>query len=85
FGLFSTVFKPTFAAIVCGGAALGSDWLLERLMGGGKIATALCIIIAAVVYIICLGVSKTFTENDILMLPKGEKLAKVLAKLHWIG
>ena len=25
------------------------------------------------------------TENDIKMLPKGEKLVKLLAKLHWIG
>lgn len=85
FGLFSTVIKPAFAAVLCGGAAFGGYWLLERLMGGGKVATAICIILAALVYVICLGVTKTFTENDILMLPKGEKLAKVLAKLHWIG
>ena len=85
FGLFSTVFKPAFAAALCGAAAyFGFRWLSGPL-GAGKLVTALCIIIAVAVYVICLGVTKTFTELDILMLPKGEKLAKILAKLHWIG
>ena len=84
-GLLSTVFKPTIASLLCGAAAYFGYGLLARALGGGKLVTAICIIIAAVIYAVCLGVSKTFTENDILMLPKGEKLAKILAKLHWIG
>ena len=84
-GLLSTVVKPAIAALLCGATAYFGYALLAGAIGGGKIATAICIILAAAVYAICLGFSKTFTKNDILMLPKGEKLAKMLAKLHWIG
>ncbi len=83
--LLSVIFKPAFAGLVCGLAAFGANLGLNALIGVGKVNTALCIIFAAVIYIICLGVTKAFTENDIKMLPKGEKLAKLLAKLHWIG
>lgn len=83
--LLSVVFKPAFAGLICGAAAYLSNLALNSLIGAGKVNTALCIIIAAVFYIICLGVTRTFTKNDIKMLPKGEKLAKLLAKLHWIG
>ncbi len=83
--LLSVVFKPAFAGIICGVTAYVASLGLTALMGDGKANTAICIIIAAVIYVICLGVMKSFTENDIKMLPKGEKLAKLLAKLHWIG
>lgn len=83
--LISVIFKPAFSGAVCGLAAYLANRGLNSLIGAGKANTALCIIIAAVIYIICLGVTKTFTENDIKMLPKGEKLVKLLAKLHWIG
>lgn len=84
-GVRTTVIKPALCAAACGLAA----WLGYRActgwIGEGKLSTALCIILAGVVYVICLGFSKTFSKNDIFMLPKGEKLAKILAKLHWIG
>ncbi len=83
--LVSTLFKPAFAAIMCGAAALGSYKALALVMGASKLNTAISIIIAALVYAICLGITKSFTENDIKMLPKGEKIAKLLAKINWIG
>jgi len=83
--LVSTLFKPAFAAGMCGLAALGAYKGLELVIGASKVNTAISIIIAALVYAICLGVTKSFTENDIKMLPKGEKLAKLLAKIKWIG
>jgi stage V sporulation protein B len=42
---------------------------------------AICIIFAVVVYIFSLLTTKSVTKNDILMLPKGEKIAKTLEKL----
>ncbi len=81
----SVLFKPAVAGAICGVSAFGANFGLAKLIGTGKANTAICIIIAAFIYVICLGVTKTFTENDIKMLPKGEKLAKLLAKLHWIG
>ncbi len=81
----SVIFKPALAGATCGLAALGANFCLTAVMGAGKVNTALCIIFAGIIYVICLGVTKAFTENDIKMLPKGEKLVKLLAKLHWIG
>ncbi len=83
--LISTLFKPAFAAILCGVAAFGANKALALVIGASKINTAISIIIAALVYAICLGVTRSFTENDIKMLPKGEKIAKLLAKIKWIG
>ncbi len=83
--LLSVILKPAFAGAICGITAYFVNLGLTTLIGEGKVNTALCIIIACVIYVICLGVTKSFTENDIKMLPKGEKLVKLLAKLHWIG
>lgn len=83
--IMSVLVKPAFSGIVCGAAAYFSNRILNNVIGSGKANTLICIIFAAVIYVICLGITKSFTENDIKMLPKGEKLAKLLAKIGWIG
>ena len=62
-----------------------TEYIVQRKKNAVDILIIAGIIIAALVYAICLGVTKSFTENDIKMLPKGEKLAKLLAKIKWIG
>ena len=84
-GVGRTVIKPLVCALLCGATAYFGYELLSGIGLSGKLGTAICIVLAGVVYALCLGVTKTFTKNDILMLPKGEKLVKVLAKLRWIG
>jgi len=42
-------------------------------------------VVAVIIYVIALLVLKAFTKTDLLMLPKGEKIAKALEKRHWIG
>ena len=51
----------------------------------GKIITLASIAIACVVYVIALLLLKAISKDDVLMLPKGQKIAKVLEKHHWIG
>ena len=41
--------------------------------------------IGGFVYLIVVLLLKIITKNDVFMLPKGEKIAKVLEKFHWIG
>ncbi len=84
-GVVRTVIKPLVCALLCGATAYFGYELLSCVGLSGKLGTAICIVLAGTVYALCLGVTKTFTKNDILMLPKGEKLVKVLAKLRWIG
>jgi len=38
-----------------------------------------------VVYAVCLLVSKAITYEDVVMLPKGKKIAKVLEKFDFLG
>ena len=83
---FQSVLKPLFSAILCGVAAYLSYGLFEGIVGDGKaaIATILAIGVAAVVYVFSLFLMRTFTENEICMLPKGNKIVTILAKFKLI-
>ncbi|MBQ8145221.1 MAG: polysaccharide biosynthesis protein [Clostridia bacterium] len=50
-----------------------------------KIATILCIMIAAIGYLFLITKSKTVTEEEILLIPHGEKLKSVLKKLKFLS
>ena len=77
--IYKTILKPFFAALCCGASTLVFDFSYM-----GKLGTALEIVIAAVVYLVALIVLNTFEPDDILTLPKGEKLLNLLIKLKII-
>lgn len=84
---FVSVFlKPLFAGLMCGGAAYLVYSLMYNKMGiGNTISTFISIVAGAVVYFAILLLIKGFAKDDIEMLPKGEKIAKVLEKLKLLG
>lgn len=84
---YSSVFiKPLIAAIVCGLAALYSHSLLaDRLLLNGKISTVLAICVGGALYAVTLLLIKGIARDDVEMLPKGEKFAKVLEKFGLLG
>ncbi len=67
--------KPLLAALLCGLTAF-----LVALLGSSKLITLLAIAVAAVVYLAALILLRAFTEADVLTLPKGEKIVKILKK-----
>lgn len=75
----SILVKPLMAAIMCGVAAYFSEILFDVFFRQ-KIATILAIITAVVVYLIFLFVFKVFKREDILQMPKGNKILKILEK-----
>lgn len=90
----TVIIKPLIAAALCGGAAYGSYMVLCNVLTFGDMDSRLngqslsCIIsigVAVVVYAISVLLMKTLVKDDILMLPKGEKLAKILEKYKLIG
>ena len=82
---FVSVFlKPLIAGGFCAVAAWASYGLLSRLTSS-KIITLVAIAIAAVVYAVVLLLVKGIAKDDLLMLPKGEKIAKTLEKHGLIG
>lgn len=82
---FKTVFlKPLISGIICGATALGAYFVLTKILPN-SISTVGSIGIAAVFYAISLILLKTLAKDDILMLPKGEKLVKILAKRNLLS
>ncbi len=92
---FRSVFlKPLFCSALCGLAAWSSYGLLNMAFdfgdpstrfNGSTLALVISAIIAVVVYFLSLFLINAISKNDILMLPKGEKIAKVLEKYNLIG
>ena len=79
----NTTLKPLIGAIVCAAAAYGS-YTLFRSFIGPSIACILAILVAAVVYLIVLLLIRTFSAQEIEMLPKSKNLVTILEKLHLI-
>ncbi len=78
--------KPFVSAVICALAAYGCDrLLLEVLPVPDKVITLLSVCFAAVVYLVCIVLLKAVSASDIKLLPKGEKIASVLAKKHIIS
>ncbi|MGN0447259.1 MAG: polysaccharide biosynthesis C-terminal domain-containing protein [Acutalibacteraceae bacterium] len=84
---FISVFiKPLVAAAFCGGAAKGVFTLLyENLALSSKLSCIISIGAGATVYAIVLLFIKGIAKDDVEMLPKGKKIAKVLEKFKVLG
>ena len=79
--LVRNLLRPLLPALLMGGAAYGSWQLLLLLMGENTSRVILCgvpIAIGAAVYFVAVVLFKSITREDCLLLPKGEKIAKLL-------
>ncbi len=83
---FISVFiKPLIASGLCAASAYVSYSLLSKFVFGGRISTIISLCIAVLVYVIALFCLRAITKDDVMMLPKGQKIAKILEKHRWIG
>lgn len=74
------IIKPVFASLImaiCSYAA----YLLFNSLHPGRIATIIGIITAIIIYILAVIALKVFTKEEILMIPYGGKIYKILEKL----
>lgn len=90
--IVSVFIKPFVCAVLCAAAAWAVNGLLYsalsssmEMMSANAIATVAAIVVAIVVYFIALLLLRGLSKDDILMLPKGEKIAKALEKYRLIG
>ena len=72
---------PLMASIIMGVVALISQMILEIILLP-KIATVLTLFVAVIVYGVALLLLGGLTEEEILAMPKGHLLVKVLKKVH---
>ena len=84
---FSSIFlKPFIAAVFCGiGAWLGNFLLVDVLGIESRLTTILAVGVGGVFYAISILLVKGIVKDDLEMIPKGEKIAKVLAKFGLLG
>lgn len=90
--IVSIFIKPMFCSALCGATAWAmyglSYSLFEKLNFSSHLvllSTVISILFAVIVYFISLLLIKGISKDDITMLPKGEKIAKVLAKYGLLG
>lgn len=73
------LFRPLAASLVCGAAAFGSYRLFGMLLPQ-KAATLGAIAVAAFIYIIAVFLLRCISREDILLLPKGQKIFGLLQR-----
>ncbi|WP_101696458.1 putative polysaccharide biosynthesis protein [Clostridium minihomine] len=82
---FLSIFgKPLLASILCCTAAWALYGLLSRTISE-NLSTVCAVAGAMLVYALSLLCLRAICRDDILMLPKGQKIAKILEKHGWIG
>lgn len=90
----STMIKPLVCAVVSALSAYASHDIFSNILtfgsassrlNGANFSTLLAVGVAVVVYAVCLLIIKGIAYDDILMLPKGKKIAKTLAKFDLLG
>lgn len=79
-GLFG---KPLLAGIACAAAAFFSYALLHGYIGD-KIATFAAICLAALVYLVLIFLVRGVSGEDVKLLPKGERLYRLLHKMKLV-
>lgn len=75
--------KPLLASVICVAAA----YFVQKAgaaVTSGKLSTLFAILVAGIVYIACMLWFRALHKSDIIMLPKGQKIAKILEKHNWI-
>lgn len=82
--LISVFIRPLICGICCAVAAYAAYGLVSSVISA-KISTILAILIAGVIYLIALFAFRAITKDDVIMLPKGEKISKILEKYHLLG
>ena len=74
-------FKPLFAGIACGASAILLYTALDLFLPG-KLATLGAIAVAALVYLAVLLAIRGVEEEDVVLLPKGQAILRLLKKLR---
>ena len=77
--VFRNLYKAGIAALMMGAAAVAVDLLLVKVgVSSAVLRTGGGIVIAVIVYVVAVLLLKTITPEDCKLLPKGDKIAKIL-------
>ena len=77
--IVKNLIRPLLAALIMGGAVWLCWWDMSMMgITSSALLTAVPVCVGVVVYLIAAVVLKVITKEDCLLLPKGEKIAKLL-------
>ena len=79
-----TFMKPFMASAIMAICTILIYMFLNNMMNGSRIATLLAILVGAVIYAILTLLFKTLKRDDVLLLPKGEKLYAAMKRKNLI-
>ena len=79
-GIIRAFIKPLISTIISLPFTVIS-FILTIKATSQNVATIISILITIVVYLFALFITKSFTKDDIMMLPKGEKIYNKLVKM----
>lgn len=82
--MFETFVKPFICAGVMGAGCFGIYKLFNGLIKINAISTIVAIMVAVVIYALMLVITKTVTEDELLSMPKGAMIVKLMKKIHMI-
>lgn len=94
YDLKTLLIKPLISSVLSATAAFAVNGILNHFIGdysissvltGQNISTIIAVCAAVLVYAVALLLTGSLQKSDITMLPKGEKIAKVLEKYRLIG
>ncbi len=80
--IIKLIIKPLISGILCGASAVLSSILVSGTAVGGRTGTLMSIAIAVIVYFVSLIIFKGLNRYDCMMMPKGEKICKVLDRFN---
>ena len=84
FEWMSFVIKPLISALATAAGAILCYRLVSGFITSNVILVALSIVSGGLFYFLSIFLVKGLEKDDIMLLPKGEKIAKILIKLHLI-
>ncbi len=84
FSVAQATVKPLVSGVACAVTAFLASSLFQKFLPY-KLSTIVAIICGGIIYIIFLLLLRAFSENEIKLLPKGEKLSKILAKMNLLS
>ncbi|NLK39572.1 MAG: polysaccharide biosynthesis protein [Clostridiales bacterium] len=74
--------RPLIAAVLAAVSAMGTYYLLERIMGAGRLVTLLAIVAAAFVYFVTIFLIRGISKEEVLLLPKGQRIYSALHRMR---
>ncbi len=82
--LISTILKPLLCALLCCGAAYGTWRIFAAINFSVRLSLIISILVAVLIYTVALLLLRVLNQEDMTLIPKGDKIGVFLTKKGWL-